>query len=174
LFEWGVNFKNRIIEISEEIDDFTFSKVDAAITEMEAESKKTITIRINSQGGSVYDALAIVGRMRKSHCYIVTEGYGCIMSAATMILAAGTKRKVSELCWFMHHESTADADLGSMRTAQLEAYAKQMRREEEQWARWMSEFTDKPKEFWLDKGTHIDAYFEAPELIEMGVADEIF
>ena len=48
LFDQGVNFVDRVIQINEEIDDHSFSFIDAALCELERASKKTITIRINS------------------------------------------------------------------------------------------------------------------------------
>ncbi len=49
LFEKGVNFKERIICITDTIEHPTFDYVDAALTEMESENRKTITIKINSE-----------------------------------------------------------------------------------------------------------------------------
>ena len=104
LFEQGVNFVDRVIQINEEIDDHSFSFLDAALSELERSSKKTITIKINSPGGSVYDALAMIGRLNSSSCRIVTEAYGHVMSAATLLLAAGKKRRMSKYCVFMAHQ----------------------------------------------------------------------
>lgn len=170
LFEWGVDFKNRIITIDDEIDSNTFSKLDSALTEMENESRKAVTVKINSPGGSVYDALAIVGRLRNSPCRIITEGYGCIMSAATLILACGDKRRVSSLSWFMHHEAYYGVE---GRHKQVVNEVKQREREEAQWAKAMARFTKKDVKFWAKKGIHIDAYFEASELKDLGVVDEV-
>ena len=86
-FEEGVNFRDRVILIDDEITESSFALFDAALSEMERDSKRTVTIRINSPGGSVYDALAIIGRLTSSSCHIVTEGYGHVMSAATLLLA---------------------------------------------------------------------------------------
>ena len=55
------------------------------MTTLENLNRKTITIKINSYGGDVYTALAIVGRMLESKCLLQTKGYGKIMSAATII-----------------------------------------------------------------------------------------
>ena len=73
LFEQGVNFVDRVIQINEEISDHSFAFMDAALSELERSSKKTITIRINSPGGSVYDALAMIGRLNASNCRIVLK-----------------------------------------------------------------------------------------------------
>lgn len=179
LFEWGINFKDRSITLSNDVDEGMFDIVDAAITEMETESKKTITIKLNSFGGSVYDALGIVGRMKKAKCPIITEGYGKIMSAATLILAAANingkkgKRRISELAWFMHHEASVALE-ETMKVSELEAYNNQLKRENKQWAYWMARLSKKPDSFWLEKGVLIDVYFTPEDLLRMGVVDEIF
>lgn len=171
MFVWGVDFKNRIIKIEDEITLETFSRLDSALTEMESENRQTVTVKINSPGGSVYDALAIVGRIRNSPCHIVTQGFGAIMSAATLILACGDKRQVSDLAWFMTHGASYAAD-GTH--AQVRAMAKQVEREEQQWAAVMASFTKKPESFWRKTGEHLDAYFTAQELLAFGVVDAIF
>jgi ATP-dependent Clp protease protease subunit len=171
LFEYGVNFKERIITISEEIGEGSFDLVDAALQEMESLNKKPITIRIKSPGGSVYEAIAIVGRIKSSPCPIITEGYGMVMSAATMLLSAGTKRRVSRYTWFMHHESAYSV---GGRHSEVKAYVAQAEREEQVWAVWMAELTKKNARFWASKGIHTDAYFTAEQLVELGVADEVF
>jgi ATP-dependent Clp protease protease subunit len=170
-FDRGVNLKDRIIQITGDIDYPAFDVFDAAMTELERDSRKSITIRIHSFGGSVYEALAIVGRMDRSSCHIVTESYGATMSAATLILAAGKKRRMSRRGWFMHHESFYSVE---GRHAQNKAIIAQMDREEFQWAQTMAEFTGTNAEFWLKRGMHIDAYFSAEDLLNLGAIDEIF
>jgi ATP-dependent protease ClpP protease subunit len=73
LFDQGVNFVDRVIQINEEIDDHSFAFIDAALSELERASKKTITIRINSPGGSVYDALAMIGKQERQWCSWMAE-----------------------------------------------------------------------------------------------------
>lgn len=170
LFEYGVNLRQRIITLSTEIDDNSFDLIDAGLQELEAISHEPVTLRIKSPGGSVYEAIAIVGRMKSSPCPIITEGYGMVMSAATMLLSAGSTRKVSKYCWFMHHESAYGVQ---GRHSEIKAYVAQQEKEEMVWAKWMSELTKKDAKFWYKTGTHIDAYFTAEELVELGVADEV-
>lgn len=170
LFDRGVNFRDRIITLRGEIDEPMFDIVDSALSEMEHHSKSTVTIRIFSEGGSVYEALAIVGRIRRSKCHVVTEGYGCIMSAATLIFSCGHKRIMSEFCQFMHHE--ASYETGGRHT-QIKATVEQMEKEEKLWAKWMARFSDKNEDFWYDFAQHTDKYFTAEECLELGVSDEI-
>lgn len=168
---WNVDIKNRVIRISTDIDNETFDIIDAGLTELESISKKTITIRICSLGGSVYDALAIIGRMERSKCKIITEGYGCIMSAATAILAAGDERRMSRLAWFMHHEASYGIE---GKHKDIKNYVQQAEREEQEWSRLMEELTETPATVWLDEGKEKDHYFSATECLQLNVIDKIF
>lgn len=173
LFEHGVNFRQRVITIWNDIDSEVFADIDAALTEMETQSKQAVTIRLFSFGGDPYAAMAIVGRMKRSTVsQIITEGYGAIMSAATLILAAGKKRRVSNYSWLLHHETSYELEYGS-HTTHKEAVA-QADAEEQYWAFWMSKFTNKTKKFWLEAGRKKNTYLDAKRLVEYGVVDELF
>lgn len=170
-FGFKVDFKNRIITISGDIDQEQFEIVEAGLTEMESQSRAGVTIKINSSGGEVYQALAIVGRLKESKCKITTKGYGHIMSAATMILAAGDSRKISRHSFFMHHEASYALE---GKHSHLKNEVKQAEKEERFWAEWMTEYSTAPKNFWATNGVGVNAYFTAQELLDLGVVDEIF
>lgn len=170
LLTHGINFRDRIITLKNEIDSDMFALVDAGMSEMESDSRKAITIRINSTGGSVYDALAIVGRLKSSKCKILTEGYGAIMSAATLILACGDERKISSLSWTMFHESSYGVE-GAHK--QVKDIVIQAEREEEQWAKAMESYSNKDAKYWRQIVLNKNSYFDADELLGLGVVDEI-
>lgn len=172
LFNMGVNFIDRTITITGPIESPWFDVVDAAMSEFERSSRKGVTVRILSEGGSVYEATAIVGRLLKSKCHITTEGYGCIMSAATLILACGGTRKMSDLAVFMHHESSYDP--GYQQHSQHKNYVQQAEREEAMWCKYMARFSNQDEDFWKEFGKHLDVYFFADECLEHGIIDEIF
>jgi len=52
---------------------------------------KVLTLYINSSGGSLCDAFALIDIMRNSKYPVQTIGMGSVMSAAFMIFVAGTK-----------------------------------------------------------------------------------
>ena len=54
-------------------------------------TNKTLTLYINSMGGDLYQAFALIDIMRTSKLPIRTVGLGSIMSAAFLIFASGTK-----------------------------------------------------------------------------------
>lgn len=171
-FEYGVNFSERVISITDEIDEGWYHIVDQALTHMESISKSTITIRINSPGGDTYAAMGIVGRMLKSSAYVVTEGYGHIMSAATLILAAGKSRKIHKWCRFMHHEASYALD--GQKHSEHKHTVNQIEQEEMMWADAMAEMSEMSADFWKEEGIGLDAYFTAEQLLEYGVVDEVF
>jgi ATP-dependent protease ClpP protease subunit len=170
-FDYGIDFQNRIIKITGPIEPPQFDLFDAAITQMESSSRKTITVKINSYGGETYEALAILGRMRQSNCKIVTEAFGKVMSAATIILAGGDRRRFSKYATFMHHESSYGIEDSHSR---IKSIVEQMEREELLWAETMAKFSKKPAKFWLEIGVHLDEFFNAEQLLKTGLIDEIF
>lgn len=170
--KYGIHIGERTIQVVGEINQEMFILVDTALTILEAQSKAQIVLRINSEGGSIYDALAIVGRIKKSKCLIVTEGFGAIMSAAGLILASGGKRRMSKYAWFMFHEAWA-AEMGGT-VQQLKHQAIQLEREWDTWAEVMAEFTTTNKSFWLDNGNlGKDLYLSAEQCLELGIIDEV-
>ena len=171
MVEYGVDFSRRIVNLTGEVDEVMFDILDFALTEMESSSKKSITIKINSPGGDTYQAMAIIGRIKECTCHIVTKGYGQVMSAATLILACGKKRKMSTDGFFMWHE--AQYDLSGKHSAN-KADVKQVEREEKFWAARMADYSNKDAKFWLEHGIGIDAYFTANQLLKLGVVDELF
>lgn len=171
-FDYGIDFKRRVIKITEEIDQTIFDRVDGAMTEMEAQGRGDITIKINSPGGETYHAMAIVGRIKESSCKVVTKGYGHVMSAATLILASGTrKRLMSEDAFLMWHEASYEL---TGRHSENKATVKQIDREESLWARRMSEHSNRDMKFWLEHGIGKDVYFDTSQLLKLGVIDGIF
>ncbi len=170
-FEKGINFKDRIIQITGAIEDsISFDYLDAALTEMESGSKKSITIKINSPGGSTYEALAMVDRIKESKCQIITKCYGHAMSAACLILAAGDKRLIGSRSWIMHHETSFGIS-GTLSEAQ--DYVKQMENEEKEWAKAMEDFTNMDYNFWLESAIKKDFYITSEEAIQLGIVDGI-
>ena len=177
-FEYGVNFKNRVIHLGEAVDELMFFTLDTALTDMEAENDKPITIKLNSYGGDLYTALGIIGRLQSATVPINIEGYGKVMSAATLILASanlnklGGIRRLSEYAWFMYHEPSSYE--GDQSLQQQVESVKIGLRVNDKYAAAMAKSTNKSKSFWLKTGVLIDTYFEAPKLIKLGVIDEIF
>jgi len=86
--------KERIIFITDEIDDQTANVVTAQLLFLQFENKnQDIHLYINSPGGSVTAGLAIYDTMQFVKCDIATYCIGQAASMGSVLLCAGTKGK---------------------------------------------------------------------------------
>ena len=85
---------DRIIFLSEEVNDTTASLVVAQLLYLEAqEPDKDIQFYINSPGGSVTAGMAIYDTMQYIKCDVATICVGMAASMGAFLLSAGTKGK---------------------------------------------------------------------------------
>ena len=85
---------DRIIFLSEEVNDTTASLVVAQLLYLEAQDPdKDIQFYINSPGGSVTAGMAIFDTMRYIKCDVATICVGMAASMGAFLLSAGTKGK---------------------------------------------------------------------------------
>ena len=85
---------DRIIFLSEEVNDTTASLVVAQLLYLEAQDPdKDIQFYINSPGGSVTAGMAIYDTMQYIKCDVATICVGMAASMGAFLLSAGTKGK---------------------------------------------------------------------------------
>ena len=85
---------DRIIFLSEEVNDTTASLIVAQLLYLEAQDPdKDIQLYINSPGGSVTDGMAIYDTMQYVKCDVSTICIGMAASMGAFLLSAGTKGK---------------------------------------------------------------------------------
>ena len=85
---------DRIIFLSEEVNDTTASLIVAQMLYLEAQDPdKDIQFYINSPGGSVTSGLAIYDTMRYIKCDVSTICIGMAASMGAFLLSSGTKGK---------------------------------------------------------------------------------
>ena len=86
--------KDRIVFLSEEVNDVTASLIVAQLLFLESEDpKKDISFYINSPGGSVTAGMAIYDTMQYIKCDVSTICVGLAASMGAFLLAGGTKGK---------------------------------------------------------------------------------
>lgn len=173
-FENGVDVTNRRVFIG----DIDATSVDYAIKGlylMETESStKPCEMFISSYGGNVYDSLALYDIMNTLSCPIHTFAYGKCMSAAPLLLAAGTpgQRWVAPHVAFMHHDW---ADEIEGKGSELEAAVKHNEKTGQIWTKLLAQHTKKDFKWWHTRSKKpADFYFGSEEALEWGVADQIW
>ena len=142
----------------------------------EEERAEDIRIFVNTYGGSAHEMFAIYDVMNwcKNFCDIETIGIGKVMSAGTLILAAGTKgkRRLSQHCKVMIH-AVNGANVGELHNLQNEM--EQMAELQDSYIQALSSETSMTKrsvQSLINK--KINVYLNAEEAIEKGLADEVW
>lgn len=79
---------------------------------LDVSKSKVLTLYINSTGGNLYDAFALIDIMRTSNHPVRTISVGTAMSAAFLIFAAGSngERYAAKNASFMCHQFTENMD----------------------------------------------------------------
>ncbi|MFW6110336.1 MAG: ATP-dependent Clp protease proteolytic subunit [Patescibacteria group bacterium] len=86
--------RERIVFVAGPITDTNTNIIIAQLLYLESDDpKKDIKMYINSPGGSAYEGLAIYDTIQQLRPDVQTIAIGTVASAATLLLAAGTKEK---------------------------------------------------------------------------------
>ena len=134
-----------------------------------------ITFYISTYGGSADEMFGLYDMMSqvKKDCAIETIGMGKVMSAGTLLLAAGTKghRKIGKSCRVMLHQVSAAA-IGPLfnMTAELEAIQKMQDMYVDIMVSCTSLSKRKLKSLLNER---VNVYLTAKEALEYGLVDEI-
>lgn len=166
--------KTRTIFLDEDVGEDSAIKLIKRIKFLESlNPNKEIIFYINSEGGDVYDALAIYDTMQSCKCDIKTIALGKAMSAAAWILLAGTpgKRCAHPHTRIMLHEASACLD---GKTSDLKDQYMEVETLDNLYMDIFKKHTKIDKDYkelklWLSK----DVYMSSQKAEEMGIIDEI-
>ena len=163
---------DRIIFLSEEVNDTTASLVVAQLLYLESQDPdKDIQFYINSPGGSVTAGMAIFDTMQYVKCDVATICVGMAASMGAFLLAAGAKGKRMAL---PNAEIMIHQPLGAFegQASDIEISAKRILKQKEKLNLILSKNTNQP----IDKiviDTDRDHFLEPDEALEYGLIDEV-
>ena len=162
----------RTVILNGEINDDTAAQVCISLLEFEAEnSSKSITLMINSGGGSVISGWQIIDTL-KLIGNVETICTGLCGSMAALILMAGQKGNRAALSHsrIMMHQPLAAAQL--MTASDFEVTAKELARIKREIFEFISDCTGKTIDQ-VSKDCERDKWLSAPEAVKYGVIDRI-
>ncbi|MBQ8389326.1 MAG: ATP-dependent Clp endopeptidase proteolytic subunit ClpP [Clostridia bacterium] len=163
---------DRIIILSEEINDTTASLVVAQMLFLEAQDPdKDIYLYINSPGGSVTAGMAIYDTMNFIKCDVATICVGMAASMGAFLLSSGAKGKRSAL---PNSEIMIHQPLGGFRgqASDIKIHADMILRTKERLNRILAENTGKTYEQ-VCADTDRDNFLTSAEALEYGIIDKI-
>lgn len=170
---YSMLFADRIIFLSAPVDGTSASDIVAQLLALDSSSKEDIKLYINSPGGSISDMAMIVDTMNLVTSNVSTICLGMAASAASVILAAGTKGKRFALpnsSIMIHQPRTGGSSRGQ--ASDLRVQADQIKKTRDWIELIMSERTGQPVEK-LHADMERDKYMTAKEAVEYGIVDKI-
>ena len=163
---------DRIILLSEEVNDTTASLVVAQLLYLEGQDPdKDIQFYINSPGGSVTAGMAIYDTMQYVKCDVSTICIGMAASMGAFLLSAGAKGKRMAL---PNAEIMIHQPLGGTQgqTTDMQIHVERMLRIKDQLNRILAENTGKPLEI-IQRDTERDHFMSAEEARDYGLVDQV-
>ena len=164
--------KDRIIFISEEINDVTASLVVAQLLFLEAdEPDKDISIYINSPGGSITAGMAIYDTMQYIKPDVSTICIGMAASMGAFLLTAGTKGKRYVL---PNAEIMIHQPLGGFRgqATDIKIHSERILKMKDKLNEIMAERTGQDIET-VSRDTERDNFMTAEQAVEYGLVDKV-
>ena len=163
---------DRIIFLSEEVNDTTASLVVAQLLYLEAQDPdKDIQFYINSPGGSVTAGMAIYDTMKYIKCDVATICVGMAASMGAFLLSAGTKGKRLALpnAEIMIHQPSAGTQ-GQI--TDMAIHMKRLQTIKERMNRIMAENTGRSIEE-VTAACERDNFMTADEALAFGLVDRV-
>ncbi|MBE6979617.1 MAG: ATP-dependent Clp endopeptidase proteolytic subunit ClpP [Ruminococcaceae bacterium] len=163
---------DRIIFLSEEVNDTTASLIVAQLLYLEAQDPdKDIQFYINSPGGSVTAGMAIYDTMKYIKCDVATICVGMAASMGAFLLSAGTKGKRMALpnAEIMIHQPSAGTQ-GQI--TDMAIHMKRLQIIKERMNRIMAENTGRSVEE-VTAACERDNFMSSQEALEFGLVDRV-
>ncbi len=163
---------DRIVFLSDEVNDVTASLVVAQLLFLEAQDpEKDIHLYINSPGGSITAGMAIYDTMNFIKCDVSTICIGMAASMGAFLLSAGTKGKRLAL---PNSEIMIHQPLGGMQgqATDIKIHADRIIRMKDKLNSILAENTGKPLST-IEKDTERDNFMTAQEALNYGLVDKV-
>ncbi len=163
---------DRIIVLSDEINDVTASLVVAQMLYLEGQDPdKDISLYINSPGGSVTSGFAIYDTMQYIKCDVSTICIGIAASMGAFLLSSGAKGKRIAL---PNAEVMIHQPLGGVQgqATDIKIAAEHILRTKERLNKILAENTGKPLDI-IVADTDRDNFMSAEEAKEYGLVDKV-
>ncbi len=163
---------DRIILLSEEVNDTTASLVVAQMLYLEGQDPdKDIQFYINSPGGSITSGMAIYDTMQYVKCDVSTICIGMAASMGAFLLAAGAKGKRMAL---PNAEIMIHQPLGGTQgqATDMQIHVERMLRIKARMNQLLAENTGKPLDI-IERDTERDNFMSAEEARAYGLIDQV-
>lgn len=172
-FEYGVDYRRRIVRIDEDINELTASYAISGLLSMDT-TPGPITVRLSTYGGEWWPGMAIYDAIRSMENHVTILGTGYVMSMGTIILQAGDERLLTPNTEVMIHVGSESVEA---HYHDFQRYAKTAERYNRQMEDiYLEQIRKKNPKFsraQIQKLIAHDTYLTAYEAIQLGLADKL-
>ena len=164
--------KDRIIFLSDEVNDVTASLVVAQLLFLESEDpERDINLYINSPGGSITSGMAIYDTMNYIKCDVSTICVGMAASMGAFLLSSGAKGKRFAL---PNSEIMIHQPLGGMQgqASDIKIHADRIIKTRQTLNEILSKNTGQPLDV-IERDTERDNFMSADEATKYGLIDKV-
>nr|GMC47773.1 ATP-dependent Clp protease proteolytic subunit 4, chloroplastic [Ipomoea batatas] len=168
----GLLFRERIVFLGNEIDDFVADAINSQLLLLDAQDPtRDIRLFINCSGGSLSASMAIFDVIQLLRADVSTIALGISASTASIILGGGTKGKRFAMpnTRIMMHQPLGGA---SGQVIDVEIQAREIMHNKENVIRIISNFTGRSFEQ-VEKDIDRDRYMSPVEAVEYGIIDGV-
>lgn len=160
----------RIFDIAGEIDLMVFKQL---LLE-DDDPASPLMVRICSPGGDVDAGVAIYDYLRLRQGPVLTVGFGCMASIATLIFMAGDERQVSPGISFLIHDSSVSTDEHTQeKLKDARARLQELERLDEWYCKQMAERSGTLTADDIRNFSAQETFFNAEQCMEHGLAHEV-
>ena len=165
-----IDFDNNIIHLYGEITYKISLYISMSIRELE-KNKKSITVKINSNGGLFEPCLSIISDLSNCKSKIITNVSRMAGSAAAIILLTGNQRICSKFSSVMFHSTqiTIDSSIEN-----IEDYIKSIKETHERIMKILMRNTNISYKEFIKLYNRKDYYLSPKECLELGIIDKIY
>ena len=172
-FSWRHSEGPVVLRVCDEIDNATADDCLLAIGQCKSNGQTMLPIIIDSPGGCVYSLLNMLDALENSGLEVVTCCVGKAFSAASVLLAAGTRRFMAPSATLMVHQVSSFS--GWLKSSDLAVESNESQKLNRALLSRLSGFCGKESSYWnkIIKRNNSDLYMSADVAKSHGVCDYI-
>jgi ATP-dependent Clp protease protease subunit len=167
--DYGIDLQNRTLIVTGSVNDAMYEQIAYGLSILNQLQAKSLTIRLNTEGGSIYSALGIFDLIKQNRTPVDILATGICMSAGTVIMQAAHKRQATPLTQFMLHHGS---DYAGGTHKDFLRYAKHSEDLESLFEKIMCERCNWDDEQYAEYHKH-DFYFNAQKAVTLNLIDEV-
>jgi ATP-dependent Clp protease protease subunit len=167
--DYGIDLQQRTLLVTGSVNDAMYEQVAYGLSILNQLQAKSVTIRLNTEGGSIYSALGIFDLIKQNKTPVDILATGICMSAGTVIMQAANKRLSSPHTQYMLHHGS---DYAGGTHKDFLRYARHSEELESLFEKIMCERCNWDDEQYAEYHKH-DFYFNAFQAVKLNLIDEV-